>query len=91
MRGIRFLFRCIKDGTVGWLGGDPPQKSGLIGMAILFVYYLIVSLIIIMWRNENIATNETARLLFVSTVAYFSTLLIGAFLLDFIWHTLLKK
>lgn len=91
MRCVKFLFRCIKDGVVGFLGGDPPAKSGITGMIILLVYGLILSFIIVQYKNERISTDKTTILILVSTAVYFLILLIGFILFDFIWRRFFKK
>ncbi len=91
MRGVRFFIRCLKDGVVGFLGGDPPQKSGIIGMIILFVYFLIGASIIVAYKSEKIYTDNAVFLLLASAVIYFTTLLSGFLLYDAIWFLLFRK
>ncbi len=91
MRSITFLLRCIKDGIVGLCGGSPPQKSGLIGLAILFIYFLIVGLIIVVTRSAQTSAELTLHFLLRGTAKYCLLLLGGALLVDFIRHIWFKK
>lgn len=91
VRGVKFFLRCIKDGTVGFLGGSPPQKSGIIGMIVLFIYFLIAASIMVVYKSEKISTDNIACLFFASTVIYFAALLFVALLYDFISYILFRK
>ena len=91
MRTVRLLLRCIKDGFMGFAGGDPHGKSGIAGAVILIIYYLFVVFTIIQYRNGQLSANVTVYAIFAGAVIYFLILFLGALLFDFIWHILLKK
>ena len=86
MGGVRFYLRCIKNGIVGFCGGSPPQKSGIIGMIHLLIYFLIVATIIMVYKSEMLSPDNTVRILLFSSVIYFATPLFVAVIYDLISH-----
>ena len=91
MRTVRLLFHCIKDGLMGFVGGDPHGRRGVVGGIILIIYFPFVAFIIVQGRNEQLLANKMVYILLAGTAIYFVILLLGAFLFDFFLYILLKK
>ena len=91
MRTVRLLFRCIRDGFMGFVGGDPHGGSGIVGGVILIIYFLFVAFITLQSRNEHLSADKMVHTLLAGTAIYFVILLVGALLLDFIWYIFFKK
>ena len=80
MKALKRLFYCIKCAIIGFAGGDARGKYGVAGLGILLFYFLLLGVIVIVYRNGTLSAEKAVLLMLLGTGSYIALLFLGSLL-----------